>query len=262
MGDKSGISYFIQGWHLVSQPGLKKFVFLPMLANIVIMSLLFYWLFSSLSSVIDLGLNYVPSWLQWLGYIASFLVIVTFAIFFCYFFSLVTNIIAAPFNGLLAEQVEALLTHQPPPDSSIISVIQDVPRILKREWLKLANYLLWTVPILLTSFIPVFGQLVTPIIWFIFTAWMVNLQYADYAFDNHKVNFYQTRQLLKQDKVDNVIFGALVSLFTMIPLLNLIIMPVAVCGATAMWVDRYRANVIASESVSSLVTAWGRTKKG
>ncbi|MGK4315418.1 hypothetical protein ABU557_17095, partial [Escherichia coli] len=33
---------------------------------------------------------------------------------------------------------------------------------------------------------------------------------------------------------------ALTSLFTMIPLLNLFIMPVAVCGATAMWVDCYR----------------------
>ncbi len=51
------------------------------------------------------------------------------------------------------------------------------------------------------------------------------------------------RSALRQHKTDNMQFGALVSLFTMIPLLNLAIMPVAVCGATAMWVDRYRAQL-------------------
>ncbi|PZL88178.1 sulfate transporter CysZ, partial [Pantoea graminicola] len=37
------------------------------------------------------------------------------------------------------------------------------------------------------------------------------------------------------------------SLFTMIPVLNLVIMPVAVCGATAMWVDRYRSQLARSD---------------
>lgn len=48
------------------------------------------------------------------------------------------------------------------------------------------------------------------------------------------------RQALRQNKLTNLQFGALVSLCTMVPLLNLLIMPVAVCGATALWVDRYR----------------------
>jgi CysZ protein len=52
------------------------------------------------------------------------------------------------------------------------------------------------------------------------------------------------RSSLRQDKIDNLQFGALVSLFTMIPFLNLVILPVAVCGATAMWVDRYREQFI------------------
>ena len=32
----------------------------------------------------------------------------------------------------------------------------------------------------------------------------------------------------------------IINIFTMIPILNLVIMPVAICGATAMWCDRYR----------------------
>ena len=241
---KSGIEYFLEGWTLAFSSGLKKFVFLPLLANIIIMSALFYWFFVSITGMVDWGLSFLPSWLHWLGYIISFIVILTLAILFCYFFSTITNIIAAPFNGLLAEQVEAQLTGIPAPDTSWFSLIKDLPRILKRELQKLANYLLWAIPILLSYFIPVIGQSVTPIVWFLFTAWQINIQYADYAFDNHKVSFVRMRQLLKQHRGDNLLFGILISFFTMVPLLNLIIMPIAVCGATAMWVDRYRHQAI------------------
>jgi CysZ protein len=236
----TGIEYFLKGWSLAFSPGIKRFVFLPLIANIVIMSALFYWFFTSITGLVDWGLSYVPSWLQWLGYIIVFIVILTLVILFCYFFSTVTNIIAAPFNGILAEQVEAQLTGIPAVDTSWLSIIKDLPRIFGREFQKLLNYLLWAIPILLTYFIPVIGQSVTPVVWFLFTAWQINIQYADYAFDNHKITFDHMRQLLKQHKADNLTFGMLVSFFTMVPVLNLIIMPIAVCGATAMWVDRYR----------------------
>lgn len=246
MNKKTSFHYFAQGWSLIQTPSIRRFVIMPMLANIVVMSLLFYWFFSTISSMVDWGMGYMPSWLQWLSYVAAFVIILTFAIFFCYFFSTITNIIAAPFNGLLAEQVEAYLTGMPAPDDSIWNFIKDIPRIMKRELQKLFYYLLWSCLLLLTYLIPLFGQFVTPLLWFIFTAWMINIQYADYAFDNHKVSFYEMRQLLQQDKIDNTCFGALISFFTMVPILNLVIMPVAVCGSTAMWVDRYRGQVYAN----------------
>ena len=244
----TGIEYFFKGWSLAFSPGIKRFVFLPLIANVVIMSALFYWFFTAISGMVDWGVSYMPSWLHWLGYIIVFMVILALVILFCYFFSTVTNIIAAPFNGLLAEQVEAQLTGIPAADMSWMSLIKDLPRIFKRELQKLVNYLLWAIPILLTYFIPVIGQSVTPVVWFLFTAWQINIQYADYAFDNHKITFQRMRELLKQDRVDNLTFGMIVSIFTMVPLLNLIVMPIAVCGATAMWVDRYRHQALFDSS--------------
>ncbi|WP_334328025.1 sulfate transporter CysZ [Gilliamella apicola] len=241
---RNGFEYFFKGWSLAFSPGIKRFVFLPLLANIVLMSALFYWFFAVLTGMVDWGLSYVPSWLNWLGYIMVFIVILILVILFCYFFSTVTNFIAAPFNGILAEQVEAQLTGMPAPDTTWISLIKDLPRILNRELQKLGHYLLWAIPILLTYLIPVIGQTVTPVVWFLFTAWQINIQYADYPFDNHKIKFHRMRALLKQNKVDNLMFGSLVSFFTMVPLLNLIVMPIAVCGATAMWVDRYRHQAV------------------
>lgn len=69
---------------------------------------------------------------------------------------------------------------------------------------------------------------------------MLAVQYCDYPFDNHKVPFNEMRNSLKQKQGKAYSFGALVAIFTTIPILNLIVMPVAVCGATAIWVAEFK----------------------
>ncbi|MCO6524848.1 MAG: sulfate transporter CysZ [Candidatus Schmidhempelia sp.] len=96
------------------------------------------------------------------------------------------------------------------------------------------------IPLFLLQFIPIIGHTIIPTVWFIFTAWMINMQYADYAFDNHKISLKRTRAILYQNKHQSLGFGMIISVLTMIPLINLIIMPIAICGATAMWVDKYQ----------------------
>jgi CysZ protein len=64
---------------------------------------------------------------------------------------------------------------------------------------------------------PGIGQTVAPVLWFLFSAWMLAIQYCDYPFDNHKVPFKEMRTALRSQKVANMQFGALTSLFTMIP---------------------------------------------
>jgi CysZ protein len=117
--------------------------------------------------------------------------------------------------------------------------MKDIPRIMKREWQKFAWYLPRAIVLLILYFIPGIGQTVAPVLWFLFSAWMLAIQYCDYPFDNHKVPFKRCAGAA-QPEVTNMQFGALTSLFTMIPVLNLVILPVAICGATAMWVDCYR----------------------
>ena len=175
-----------------------------------------------------------------LRYLLWPLAVISVLLVFGYFFSTIANWIAAPFNGLLAEQLEARLTGATPPDTGIFGIMKDVPRIMKREWQKFAWYLPRAIVLLILYFIPGIGQTVAPVLWFLFSAWMLAIQYCDYPFDNHKVPFKEMRTALRTRKITNMQFGALTSLFTMIPLLNLFIMPVAVCGATAMWVDCYR----------------------
>lgn len=236
----NGVHYFLTGWRLILMPGIKRYVVLPLMVNIVLFGSAFWWLYSRLSDWIPYWLAAVPSWLHWLSYLLWPLTVLAIVLVFSYLFSTLANIIASPFSGLLAEQLEARLTGHPLPDSGLFALVKDTPRILYREWQKLAYYLPRALLILLAHFVPVVGQTLVPVLWFLFGAWMLAIQYCDYPFDNHKVSFPTMRGALRRHKMKNLQFGALVSVCTLIPVVNLLILPVAVCGATAMWADHYR----------------------
>ena len=79
-----------------------------------------------------------------------------------------------------------------------------------------------------------------PLITFLFSAWMMAIQYCDYPFDNHKVPFELMKNELATKRNMTVTFGGLVSLCMLVPIVNLVVIPVAACGTTAMWVKEYR----------------------
>ncbi|MGO3800110.1 MAG: sulfate transporter CysZ, partial [Vibrio casei] len=138
---KSGFGYFIYGAQLCLKPGIRRFVILPLLTNIILFGGSLYYLYSNLSVWLENWLGTIPDIFSWLSYLLFPLLGITIIATFSYFFSTVANWIAAPFNGLLAEKLEILLIGQGPQDQSLFSLIKDTPRILHREWIKLVYYL-------------------------------------------------------------------------------------------------------------------------
>lgn len=237
---KSGFHYFVTGWHLITQPGLRRFVIMPILLNILLLGGLFWLFVSKIKTMIDYVMSYIPSWLDWLSSILWLFTITMIFMVFYFIFTTLSGFIAAPFNGLLAEKVEKMLTGEELAQSTLGDFIKDIPRMLMREWQKLLYSAPKFIALFLLSFIPVLGQSVIPILTFLFSAWMMAIQYCDYPFDNHKISFPTMRFKLAELRTQSLTFGALISLCTMAPIINLVVIPVAVCGATAMWVENYR----------------------
>ncbi|WP_337165419.1 sulfate transporter CysZ [Vibrio fluvialis] len=241
---RSGLGYFFYGFDIAVSPGIRRFVLMPLLTNILLVGGALYYLFSHLDSWINDWMGQIPDWLSWLSYILWPLLVITILATFSYFFSTLANFIAAPFNGLLAEKVEEKLTGKKVNDDGVLAVVKDVPRVMAREWRKLVYVLPKAIGLFILLLIPALGQTLGPILWFIFTAWMLAIQYCDYPFDNHKVTFNDMRNSLKQKQGKAYTFGMLVSVLTTIPVVNLFVMPVAVCGATAMWVNEFRGQYV------------------
>jgi len=238
---RSGAGYFMQGFKLIRIKGIRRFVFVPLIVNLVLFSFAFYYLIQQLDVYMGMLDKWLPEWLSWLSFVLWPIAIFTILISFSFLFSAIANWIAAPFNGLLSEKVEAHLSGYRIPDTGFKGLVKDIPRTLGREWIKLKYYLPRALGfLLLYLFLPVIGQ----ILWFIFVGWMMAVQYKDYPFDNHKISFNEMKNTLKSNQGLSYSFGLTASVFSMIPIVNLIVMPVAICGSTSLWVDHYQKRYI------------------
>lgn len=228
-----GWGYVWRGFQLLPQPGLRRFVALPILLNIVLVSLLSYNGISWLDSAIDRGLGYLPSWLEWLYWIAMPLAVVTVLLIFAYFFSAILVTLASPFNGLLSEKIEQQRGSAIADEALSRMIVRTFRRELTKLGYMLPRYLL----LLLVTLIPGVN-LASPVLWFWFGSWIVALQYLDYSFDNHARSFAETRAALASQSLTVLGFGATVALLMTIPLVNWFVMPAAVIGATLLRLEQ------------------------
>ncbi|WP_286240597.1 sulfate transporter CysZ [Neptuniibacter halophilus] len=236
-----GAGYLLRGLQMLPDAQIRPFVLVPLLTNILLFVAAIWLLFSNFTGWVDALISrFLPDWewLQFLHYLLWPVLALVVIIFVYYGFSVVANIIAAPFNGFLAEKVEKRLRGDVITDEGWQAVLALIPRAIGRELAKLGYYLPRFLFLLVLSFIPVIN-LIAPFLWLLFGAWMMAIQYCDYPMDNNKVSFKNMRGMLKADRLTSIGFGGLVQVGMMVPLLNLIIMPAAVVGATIYWVEAY-----------------------
>ena len=180
------------------------------------------------------------SWLDWIGWLLwpFFVVISLIIVFFC--FSIIANLIGAPFNGLLAAAVENTLSGTTEPtQTGIGGFVREIWLGIKAEFIKFLYFLIRALPLLLLFLIPLV-QAVAPVIWFLFGAWMMALEYLDYPMGNHGLFFPDIRARIRVKRALAIGFGSGVLLLTMLPVVNFIAMPVAVIGATRLYLNEFK----------------------
>lgn len=237
-----GFSYLVQGAKLLSHPGLRLFVLLPLLVNVLMfavgLGLLIFFVSGWMNSVV----SWLPEWMTGITWVLWFLFIFLFGMAVFFGFNLLANFIAAPLNGLLAEKVQLHLTGQDLGESNLGAIVASIPRSLGREISKLTYYLPRLLVLVVLSafslFIP-FLNVIVAWLWLLFGAWMMVIQYIDYPMDNNGLSFRAMRRSLSQQRLLHLGFGGGVSILLMIPIVNFFAMPIAVAGATALYVAEH-----------------------
>lgn len=234
-----GIGYVREGLQLIRQPGLRRYVAMPLLISIIVFSAGIFFGLQWLTLLLDWLLDFLPGWLDWLRFVLWPLFALLGVLVIFYSFALITNLIAAPFNGLLAEAVERHLTHQSLDEvNGWKTVLQDLIPSLLSELRKLLYFVLRAIPLGILFLIPLIN-LTAPFLWALFSAWMLAVEYLDFPMGNHRLRFDEQRRLLKQRRLLSYGFGGTSLLMTMIPVLNFLAIPASVAGATAMWVREF-----------------------
>jgi CysZ protein len=229
-----GAGYAWRGFKLIREPRIRVFVIIPLLINIVLFSLGIYCVAAGLDYVLQ---TFLPSWLDWLRFILWPIFALASLVIVFYAFTILANLVASPFNGMLAAAVERQLTGQldeRPFSWRVVS--QELLRTIGSELRKIVYFVLWAVPCLILFVIPGINVIAAPL-WFLFGAWMLAIEYIDCPLGNHDQPFPVVKDLLRTRRRLALGFGSCVMTLTMIPVLNFVAMPVAIAGATALYVD-------------------------
>lgn len=227
-----------RGFRMLNTRGVRAYAALPILINAVVFSVLLWLAATHFDGWVDALMPRLPDWMAWLESLFWLVFAVVAAVLVFFTFTAVANFIGGPFNGLLAEAVERQLTGSAP-ETTLGETLRQVPAMLLDELRKLGYYARWALPLAVLFFIPLLN-LFAPVAWAIFGAWMLSVEYADYPLGNRGLRGQQVRAVLRRHRASALGFGAMTLAATLVPGLNLLVMPAAVAGATILTVERLR----------------------
>jgi CysZ protein len=231
-----GLRSYFSGMALIFKPGVRRFVWIPFVINLLLFSLASWLLWTYMSSMLD---SLLPTWLDWLSWLLMPLFSIMTLLLVYLSFSLLANIIAAPFYVYLARGVERHLSGELNEPSNNNSVIKEALSIMGLELRKLTYYLVRAIPLLILSIIPGINIISLPM-WLLFSAWFLTFEYMGYFFENHQVMFKEQKTHMQSDRVNHIVFGS-ISLFAVsVPIFNLFSPAIGVAGATKMLVETKR----------------------
>jgi CysZ protein len=233
----TGLECFLDGFQLIRRPGLRRYFIVPCLINAVVLTLLVVLSYSHFGDWVAIIVAWFPDWMSALYWLVWGISLIVLLVLILFVFTFVANIIASPFNAILSIKVEQVLTGAAP--VSTVSPWLILPRSVARELGKLRYILPRLLGLLLITIIPVINT-VAPFLWVLFGAWMMSIQYADYAADNNDVSFGELQSRMRARRFDALMFGLPAYLLLTVPVVNLVLMPIGVAGGTRFWVEHLR----------------------
>ena len=233
----SGAGYFFRGLSMLPQRGIRAFVIIPLSANILLFGLLGKLALGYILALVATTEAALPDWLSFLTWILIPFLWLAGGLLTGYSSTFLVLLLTSPFHSLLAEKVEEQVTGRPVPAlEGVTAALLQIPRGIAREISKYLYYIPMALVVLVLSFIPGINAF-SPLLWFLLGAWMMSLQFLDYPMDNHRLPFREVRSASAARRLSSLGFGGMVAFVSGIPLINLIVVPAAVIGATLLWCE-------------------------
>ncbi len=218
---------------------LYKFAILPFIINTLVFTLVVYFGFSYFQEMVMSRLPQGDAWywliLNYLVIIAAVLVIMVLVFFT---FAVFGSLIASPFNDILSERTELILTGEKPGDAFKWRVFwQDTLRTLVSESKKIAIFVVGMLVLLLLHLMPVLGTALYPFLSVAWTALFLVLEYNGYVFSRKRFTFGEQRRVVFKHAALMSGFGLGIFCVLAIPFMQFICIPLGVVGAVRLLYD-------------------------
>ena len=217
------IRCFMQGLTLLTRPELRKYLIIPLCINMVLYSIALALGYFYIS---DLIAQFIPTWLSWLEWLIWPLFFISFSVVGFFTFTLLANLIASPFYSQLSAKTLEIISGEP---SEITE--QAITQVILAELKRMGYLVSRMLPLLILFVIPGIN-LIAPFLWALFGAWGMGLEFMAYPLENQGLLFAEQKDQASSRRIGMLSFGGLTVVGLSIPVLNLIIAPAAVIGAT------------------------------
>ncbi len=227
-----GVRAFVDGSRLARSRSLLHYTAAPALISLLIIAAGTWYAVSRIDVWGAALAALLPSWLSFLDVILVPLLYLFGGVLGIWLFGLLAVVVASPFLGPLSGAVEKQIRGSAPADSTTWWF--SIGTTLLRELRKLGYHLPRLLLVFVLTLIPVIN-LAAPVIWLLFGAWTMAVQFCDFPLENRQRPFRDTLALLKANRLAALGFGLCTALVLAIPLLNFLLIPAAVCGGTLLW---------------------------
>ncbi|WP_019626831.1 sulfate transporter CysZ [Thioalkalivibrio sp. ALJT] len=221
-----------RGLSRVFDPALRGLVIIPLLINSAVVI--------GLATAAAFGFEallatWLPGGWDWLAWLLWPLFALALLVAFSVSAVALAAIIASPFAGPLAYRTACHLGY--PPQRPARSFLAETGHAGITALRKTGYYALLFIPVLLITAIPGLN-LLAGIAWFIFGSWVLAVEFQEPPLANDGPDFATVLAALRHRRLETLAFGAGTTLLAMVPLLNLLLVPAAVIGATHLHVRR------------------------
>ncbi len=224
---------------LLRHPRLLPYVAIPFVINTLLYTGLVWFAGSRFGGWME---NLVPQGEAWYWAVLTAVLWVLFAalllLALVYTFTLVGNLLLAPFNDFLAEKVEWLHTgNRLGEPFRVGALVQDMWRSVRAELGRMILYLAGVVLLLPLHLFPPVGTAIYGVAFTLLTLFFLGWEYLDFSMERWHLGFRAKRTLAFGNLGVLLSFGAGAILLLLIPLLNLLAIPVCVIGGTLLICD-------------------------
>ena len=219
---------------------LVPFVIMPALINLVLFGIAAFLLVGNIGGLVDWiwakpvleGFwSYILVGLWYLMYVVAVVV----ALLLSYALVLLAGgLVASPFNDVLSERTERILTGVEEMPATGRSFVADILRSAVSSGSIALVYAIIMVPILLLNLIPVAGSAIATVLGGAVSAFFLALEYTDPVLERYDFGVRDKFSMIRERLPLTGSFGLGTSLLLWIPLLNFLCMPIAVIGGTAL----------------------------
>jgi CysZ protein len=230
---------FRAGKFIRNHPVLLKYIIVPFLINFVVLSLAVFWGLSFFNSVV---VHYIPQGDAWYWVILSYflwaLAILMTMILVFFGFTVTGAIIASPFNDILSEKTEEILTGVTNEEAFVFKIfLKDALQTVMDESKKIFIFVILMLLLLPLNLIPG-GTLPYSILSVLLTVFFLVVEYTGYVFYRKHLTFHDQRRFIFSQKFLMLGFGTGIMGVLAVPFLQFLCIPLGVVGATQLWHDR------------------------